>query len=281
MPGSQRSYPSLLFKGPSEDVDASMGTLFEGGCIGTEAIEGVEFVRAFFPPGTDLRPLSQRLEEAFPRLRIGPIVIVPEQDWLEDWRKDLKGFPLGDRFYVAPSWQTPPETDRFVLRIDPEQAFGTGSHDTTRLCIEFIEEYVDPGMRVIDVGTGTGILAMAAIALGCESVLAIEKDPTAASCARENVRRNGMDEKVEVVTGSLSDVRPDGADLVVANLSLPALVQSLKRLAGWAAPTGGLVLSGLLASEVDGLMNDLPSHVKPIRYYTAGEWATLLARSTG
>ncbi len=279
--GSQRSYPSLLFKGPSEDVDAALCTLFEERCLGTETLPGAAFIRAFFPPRTDLGPLSKRLARALPRLRIGPVVVVAEQDWLEQWRKGLTGLALGERFYVSPSWQKPPTTGRFVLRIDPEQAFGTGSHDSTRVCLELIEECAAPGMSAIDVGTGTGILAMAAATLGCETVLAIENDPAAASCARENVNHNGLGERVEVLTCDLSDVRPDAADLVIANLTLPILIRHLKRLTAWAAPRGAIILSGLLVSEVEGLMKSLPSHVEPVRYYTAGEWATLLARSTG
>jgi ribosomal protein L11 methyltransferase len=280
MPGSQRSYPSLLFKGPSEDVDAAICTLFEEGCIGTETVAGSESVCAFFLPDTDLGPLCERLAQDLPRLRIGPLAAVAEQDWLEQWRNGLSGFALGERFYLSPSWQTPPKTNRFVLRIDPGQAFGTGSHDTTRVCLEFIEECAAPGMRVIDVGTGTGILAMAAAALGCEPVLAIDIDPAAASCARENVSRNGLEGLVEVLTGSLSDARPDAADLVIANLRLSILLQHLERLTAWTVPRGALILSGLLVSEIEDLMKSLPSHMEPVRYYTAGEWATLLARST-
>ncbi len=280
MPGPQRSYPSLLFRGPSEDIDAAICTLFEEGCIGTETVAGSSLEHAFFLPGTDLGPLSERLAQDLPRLRIGPIVAVAEQDWLERWRKGLSGLALGERFYVSPSWQTPPKTGRFVLRIDPEQAFGTGSHDTTRVCLEFIEKCAAPGMRVIDAGTGTGILAMAAAAVGCESVLGIEIDPVAAACARENVSRNGLDGRVEVLTCSLSDARPGGADLVIANLSLSILVRHLRRLTTWVVPRGALILSGVLVSEVEGLMKRLPSHMEPVRYYTAGEWATLLARST-
>lgn len=280
MPGSQRSYPSLLFRGSSEDVDAAICTVFEEGCIGMETVAGSWFEHAFFLPGTELGPLRERLAQDLPRLRIGPIVVAAEQDWLERWRKGLSGFALGERFYVSPSWQTPPKTGRFVLRIDPEQAFGTGSHDTTRVCLELIEECAAPGMRVIDAGTGTGILAMAAAAVGCESVLGIEIDPAAAACARENVSRNGLDGRVEVLTCSLSDARPNGADLVIANLSLSMLVRHLRRLTAWVVPRGALILSGVLVSEVEGLMKSLPSHMEPVRYYTAGEWATLLARST-
>ncbi len=280
MPGSHRSYPSLLFRGPRDDVDAAICTIFEEGCIGTETVADSASVWAFFLPGTDLRPLSEKLAQDLPSLRIDPIAAVAEQDWLEQWKKGLSGFALGDRFYVSPSWQTPPKTKRVVLRIDPEQAFGTGSHDTTRVCLELVEESAAPGVRVIDVGTGTGILAMAAAALGCEPVLAIDIDPAAASCARENVSRNGLDGRVEVLTCDLSDARPDVADLVIANLRFSILVRHLNRLTEWVVPGGTLILSGLLVSEVEDLVESLPSHMKPVRYYTAGEWATLLARST-
>ena len=280
MPGSQRNYPSLLFRGSREDVDAAICTIFEEGCIGTETVAKSEFVWAFFQPGTDLRPLNKKLAQDLPSLCIGPIEEVAEQNWLEQWKKGLSGFALGNLFYVSPSWQTPPTTNRVILRIDPEQAFGTGSHDTTRVCLELVEESAAPGLRVIDVGTGTGILAMAAAALGCEAVLAIDIDPAAVSCARENVSRNRLDGRVEVLTSDLSDARLDVADLVIANLHFSILVRHLNTLTEWAAPGGTLILSGLLVSEVEELIKSLPSYMKPVRYYTSGEWATLLVRST-
>ena len=206
--------------------------------------------------------------------------MVPEEDWLSLWRRDLHGFALGNRFFVSPSWQTPPHTERVVLRIDPEQAFGTGSHDTTRLCLELVEDCAGPGIGLIDAGTGTGILAMAGAVLGCEPVLAIEIDPAAAACARENVNRNRLGSRVEVVTSSLEDARPASAGLVVANLNWPLLDRELPRLSTWLQPRGSLILSGLTVDDMEELVESFPASMRPRRYYTAGDWAAVLAQST-
>jgi ribosomal protein L11 methyltransferase len=279
MPESERSYPSLLLGGTKEEMDAATCALFESGCLGTESIEGAFRERAYFPPGTDLGPLSRKLTRDFPRLRLGPVAMIPEEDWLSLWRKDLNGFALGNRFFVSPSWQPSPDTERVVLRIDPEQAFGTGSHDTTRLCLEFVEDCASPGIGLIDAGTGTGILAMAGAVLGCEPVLAIEIDAAAAACARENVKRNRLESRVEVLTSRLGDARPAPADLVVANLNRPLLDRELPRLSAWLKPRGSLILSGLTVDDMAELLESLPVPMKLLRYYTAGDWAAVLARS--
>ena len=280
---SRRSYPSFLLSGTSQAIDAAICALFEGGCLGTETIEGTFNQRAYFPPGTDLGALTRKLRRDFPDLHLGPITMVPEDDWLALWRKDLSGFALGERFFVSPSWESAPETGRVVLRIDPQQAFGTGTHDTTRLCIELLEACARPGQGAIDVGTGTGILAMAAAALGCQPVLGIEMDPAAARCARANVKRNQLESRVEILTGSLAGAKAAPADLVLANLQRPLLDREIPRLATWLEPGGHLILSGITVEDIEDLADILAGLPRPmpiLRQYTAGTWAALLARSS-
>jgi ribosomal protein L11 methyltransferase len=273
-----RSYLSLLLGGPIEVVEAVTCALFEAGCLGTESLEGRYRERAYFPPGADLRNLSRHLTRGFPHLELGPVDLVPEQDWSRLWREGLTGISIGERLYVTPSWLPHPRTKRTVLTIDPGQAFGTGSHDTTRLCLELVEELARPGIGAIDAGTGSGILAMSAAALGCQPVLAIETDPIAASCARDNLRRNQMDSRVTVVTTTVADADPDPAGLVIANLNRAVLQEELGRLTKWVEPEGRLILSGLLVDEVETLIHHLSPRMRVLRYHTAGEWAALVAQ---
>ncbi len=284
-PDPKRSYPSLLINGTTEAIDAVIGDLFEEGCLGIETLDDASRQRAYFPRGTNLGGLADKLAREFSKLRIGPIEMIPEQDWVALSRKDMSGYALGERFFVSPSWETPPhaaETNRIVLRIDPEQAFGTGRHDTTRLCVELLERYAGSEIAAIDVGTGTGILAMAAASLGCRPVVAIEIDPDAAACARENTKRNRLDSRVDVVSSDLENAAQAPAGLLVANLHRPLLDREISRLSDWLEPEGYMILSGITVEDVEELVSmleGLPRPMRLVRYHTAGEWAALLAKS--
>ncbi len=286
MSDSQGAYPSFLLDGTSEAIDTVIGELFEAGCLGIATVDDTSRQRVYFPRGTDLVALSGKLAREFSDFRVGPIEMIPEQDWVALSRKDMSGYALGERFFVCPSWELPPreaEFGRIVLRVDPQQAFGTGRHDTTRLCVELLERCAGPEIGAIDVGSGTGILAMAAAALGCRPVVAIEIDPTAAACTRENARRNRLDTRMEVLNAGLADVRPAAAGLLVANLHRPLLDHEMPRLASWLEPQGYMILSGVTVEDIEELasmLNGLPHPVRLVRYHTAGEWAALLARST-
>ncbi len=283
-----RSYLSFLLQGKPEEVDLALFRLFEAGCLGAEEIDLADVAeslgqsqavqRVFFSPGTDPEILSLVLVGDFPSLRCGAAEPVQESDWLANWKKHYGGFALGKRFYVCPSWESPPDGERLVLRIDPERAFGTGTHDTTRLCLEIIEERARPRMPVIDAGCGTGILAIAAAALGCRPVLAIEDDPEAASCTETNLDRNGLTGAVRLQVGSIARANPPAAHLVIANLNQAILSQELPRLAGWVLPQGYLILSGVLIEQLDSLIELLPVGLRITQTRTAGEWAALLVR---
>lgn len=278
------NFPALLLDGTYQAFDAVIGHLFERGCLGIEAVDDTDWQRAYFPSGTNLHALTGTLTDEFTGLRVGPIEVIPERDWVALSRKDMSGFGLGERFFVCPSWESRPEagkTSRFVLRIDPQQAFGTGLHDTTRLCVEMMERYVSPGRAAIDVGTGTGILAMVAAVLGYRPVVAIEIDPTAATCARRNAKQNGLG-AVKVVRADIESSDPPPARLLVANLNRPLLDRVVPRLSRWLEPGGNMILSGILVEDVDEMVSMLASAAQPlrvVRYHTAGGWAALRARS--
>jgi ribosomal protein L11 methyltransferase len=293
MPKLRQNYLSFLLEGNRQDVEAALHRLFEAGCLGAEEIEDAETdeasgpcsemgpqisrQRVYFPAGTDPSTIIGLLNLEFPSLLWGPSEWLPDQDWLSQWKKGLRGSALGRRFYVLPSWEAVPDTERIVIRIDPERAFGTGTHDTTRLCLELIEDRARPGMTAIDAGSGTGILAIAAAALGCRPVLAIEQDSEAASCARANVSRNGCADAVCVQVASLAQMEPPPADLVVANLNETILREELVRLSRWVRQPGYLILSGLLVEQVDPMTESLPARFNHIQTRTSGEWGALLA----
>lgn len=179
--------------------------------------------------------------------------VVPDQDWNAAWEASLEPVSAGP-FVVAPTWaELPPGTDPAVaLRIDPKMAFGTGYHETTRICLRLLADAVPDGATVLDVGTGTGLLAIAALRLGASSAVGVDVDPWSVTNGRENAERNGVADRLEVREGSL-EVVPEGPfGLVVANIIRSILEPMLPLVAEKAA--GPVVLSGLLATERDRIV---------------------------
>jgi ribosomal protein L11 methyltransferase len=171
---------------------------------------------------------------------------IPDRDWLAEWKKDWQPVEVG-RFIVAPPWSEI-TGDRMVIRIEPGMAFGTGTHETTRLCLKAIEKYFRGG-SFLDVGTGTGILAIAAAKMFPAAHLeAVDTDAEAVEIARENARMNGVGERILFRVGSVGE-QTSSADLVCANLTAPVIVDLLPALLG--ASCGRLVLSGILAEQLE------------------------------
>ena len=186
--------------------------------------------------------------------------IEAEEDWSEKWRRGLKPRRVGRRMVITPTWITPEtRAGDIVLTIDPEMAFGTGEHATTRSSLRLAEAAIHGGERVLDVGTGSGILAIAAALLGANTVVAVEADADALLNAEDNVQRNAPGTSIELVhamvdTAYLERTRADGFDVILANVLsgvlqplLPAFYDALK-------PGGKLVLSGILESEGDMML---------------------------
>jgi ribosomal protein L11 methyltransferase len=265
------SYPVLEIEGAAEDLEIALSYMSDWGCLGAEE-PSARSLRAFFPEEVDVAAVARDLRERLPGVDCRAGEPQPLEDWLSEWRKSFTGFSLGESFFVLPSWKPTPSIDRTILRIDPEQAFGTGTHDTTRLAATLLERIVRPGDRVIDLGAGTGILAMVAAHRGAAEVLAIEPDEDAARCATENVARNGL-ERIRVETAGYEAYDRLEADVIVANITRPVLEAAVPRMD---APT--LVLSGLLAEEVDDFVSGLPVGVRVDEVWTAGDWAALVLR---
>jgi len=264
------SYPVLEIAGSAEDLEIALSYLLDWACLGAEELTSSSSLRAFFPEETDLATVARDLGDRLPGVACREGAPQPVQDWLSAWKKSFTGFALGESYFILPTWRPQPSIDRTVLRLDPEQAFGTGTHDTTRLAATLLERLVRPGDRVIDLGAGTGILAMVAAHQGAAEVVAIEPDEDAAGCARDNVARNGLG-RVRVETAGHESYERLEADVIVANITRPILEVAVLRMD---APT--LVLSGLLAEEVDDFAASLPPGMRVRETWTSGEWAALV-----
>ncbi|WP_257249177.1 50S ribosomal protein L11 methyltransferase [Burkholderia cepacia] len=172
---------------------------------------------------------------------------VEEQDWVRLTQSQFEPIPIGERIWVVPSWHDAPDPDALVLELDPGLAFGTGSHPTTRLCMEWLEQSVKPGQSVLDYGCGSGILAILAKKCGANPVIGIDIDPQAVESARQNSERNHAE-----VTYGLPDACPDGEfDIVVANILSNPLKLMASMLASKVKPGGRIALSGVLARQAD------------------------------
>jgi ribosomal protein L11 methyltransferase len=236
------------------DADLRAAELFDQGAQGVEVRD-----RELAPmPGEPSPPPGRALlvahfaargeVEAAQARHGGAVAELPDQDWSETWKAGLAPFTVGAVF-VRPSWvdaAPPPETVEVVL--DPGMAFGTGTHPTTALCLAALAELVAarPGARVLDVGTGSGLLAIAAAKLGAREVVATENDPVALAVAGENAERNGV---ALALRGDPPERIPGRFDVVVANILANTLVELAPGLAERVAPGGTLLLSGILAGQ--------------------------------
>ena len=198
--------------------------------------------------------LSRSSNISEPQLR----VLEPE-DWANSWKEHFYPQRIGQRFVIVPTWREyAPQPAETIIHLDPGMAFGTGLHATTRLCLRAMESLARPGARVLDVGTGSGILAIGAALLGAGPVLALDTDPTAAEVARENVSLNGVEASVSVAQGTLpneersflaTQAAPGGFDLILANILAEVITAMAPALARELAPGGTLVTSGILAQK--------------------------------
>jgi ribosomal protein L11 methyltransferase len=202
---------------------------------------------------------------------------VPDQDWNATWAASLHPIRLGQRIRIRQSWHPPdPTFDGIELVIDPKRAFGTGYHATTQLVVEWLEKHLRGGERILDVGTGTGVLSMAAIRLGAASALAIDNDPVAIECAREYRDANRFGPELQLEVASFEDLEPHGFDIVVANLdirTMPLLCPLLPRL----LKRGGEgCLSGLQPQDFDEIAEALAkAGIKIIERTDREEWLAL------
>jgi ribosomal protein L11 methyltransferase len=178
--------------------------------------------------------------------------VIPAQNWNRQWEETIRPIVVG-RFLVRPTWAEAPAgaEDRILLEIDPKMSFGTGYHESTRLALHFLPAVVRPGDRVLDAGTGTGILAIAALKLGAATAIAFDIDEWAQENAVENFYLNGVADRVTFREGSIDVVPETGFDVILANIHLSVLLEMLPAFAARLRPGGRLLLAGLLRQDRD------------------------------
>ena len=250
----------------------------------------VDFVTvvAYLPSDEELpgklRILSSRIDElAGHSLDKGQGTIrwreVRETEWADSWKQYFHTSRIGEQFVVKPSWEEyTAQPGDLVLEMDPGMAFGTGTHGTTILCLESMEDMVRPGMTVFDIGAGSGILSIAAAKLGATRVAAIEYDAMATETARHNVTANGVGDVVEVSQGNLLDGVTGQADVVVANLIADLILKMAPAIPEHLAPSGCFLGSGIIKDRLPDVTDALARQGLTVTRVTeAGEWAAVVA----
>jgi len=235
-------------------------------------LHGLEFRPTLVEPGH----ASLGLAEGTTRLGVTHVV---GDDWKERWKEFFRPTRVGERLVVTPSWEEHEAREGdVVITLDPGQAFGTGTHETTRLVLAELEARVRGGEAVLDVGCGSGILGIAARLLGAVCVVAVDVDPVAVRVARENAAVNGV--SIEASTTPVE--RVDGRyDLVLANIRGPILIPMAGALAARLAPRGALVLSGLLVEEEAEVREAFDRELAYEGRRVEGDWLALVYRSAG
>ena len=246
-------------------------------------------VKAYIPIDGQEDQQRQRIEEGLWHLsQIQPLPepefqILDKEDWQTSWRKHFRPIPIGNRLLITPPWITVEDSKREVIVLEPGMAFGTGLHPSTRMCLEAIEDVLQPGDNILDIGCGTGILSIAAVLLGANHVLAVDNDDIAVQAARENAEKNRVAEHIQVEPGSLEQVKTLQAetqtpDLIVANILSHILMDLIQSgLATYVKPGGMIILSGILAEQSEPLVSlAADADLELIEVHSEKDWRALI-----
>src|SRR6056297_2118729 len=206
-----------------------------------------------------IRDLRRSLELAVERFGRGEFELKAEplknRDWNTEWKKYFKPIKIGDKIIIKPSWESLDKgnsifsEDGIVIELDPGLAFGTGTHETTKMCLEFVEKYIEKGIKAYDIGCGSGILALAAAKLGAAEVLGIDMDGDAVKAAKENVKKNNEEKTCIIKQGYLLKDLDEPADLLIANIIFDVVLSLLETAAPFVKKSGLFIASGILEEK--------------------------------
>lgn len=267
--------PALL-----ENLSAILGQLgFEGFWEEAETLRGyVTASRWSLRLEEEVRSvallIARASASAAPRIAVREIAT---QNWNREWEKTIQPIRVTDRIVITPTWHPiEPGANDVVLIIDPKMSFGTGYHETTRLVLQLMEPRVRTGMTILDLGTGTGVLAIAALRLGAGHATGVDIDEWSFENALENVRLNGVADRARILQGDLSAVPAGRFDMIFANIQLNVIAPVLPELRDRLVPNGSMLLSGLLVSDEEKISAALDrTGLAAVERRTENEWLAL------
>ncbi len=266
---------------PEERQEIVGAFLFREGSVGLE--NRPDSLCAYFTPDFRIEEIANRTGKFLQSLGFHVkvhIKKIPAENWNENWKRNFKPLKIGNRFLVKPSWENlGRQTNRIVITIDPGRAFGTGIHETTQLVLTLMEPILQPKVSLWDVGTGTGILAIAAAKMGLKNILANDIDPVAVETAVENAQLNQVDSAIQFFVGSANAVKKKQFDAILMNILSGIIYKLLPDVLPHLKPNGWLFLSGILEKERADFLKELgryPLKIQKIK--RKGEWIGLIVR---
>ena len=247
------------------------------------SFSGISRVKFYITEDEDGDAILNAVRARYPDLTVGT---VEDSDWENNWREYYKPIETGKHLVIVPEWEEIPAGERQPLRLDPGLIFGTGSHATTRMCLEALEEFSAEGKKVLDLGCGSGILGIGALVLGCESCLGVDVDPKAPDVAAENARLNGLDSaRIRFLAGDLiadASLRAslgDSYDIVLANIVADVIIPLSPHIPGFLKPGGIYISSGIIEGRQDEVRHAIEeSGFRILAEHVEEEWHCFAAQ---
>lgn len=201
-----------------------------------------------------------------------------EQDWLNNWKQYFNPIEVGEKILIRPTWRDEYDPKgRVVLNLDPGLAFGTGTHETTRLCLQAVEKYTTPDTEMLDVGCGSGILSVAALLLGAKSAVGVDIDEMAVKTAKENAVLNGVEDRFTVLAGNLTDKVEGKYNVVAANIVADAIIMLSKDIKNYMYDDSVYIMSGIIDTRVDDVLNAIGDTFEIKEKLLENGWCCLVA----
>jgi ribosomal protein L11 methyltransferase len=274
------AYIKLRIELTGFDKDILSAELFQAGSLGIEEISENLWIAYFAKKNhmTAIASLFVRLRQINPVFRETQILLSTEknQDWNSEWKKYFGAQKVGRRIWIAPPWDKPSlQQKEILLIIDPQMAFGTGTHETTQLVMIALEKYIEEGNAVLDAGTGSGILAILAKKLGAGYTLGFDPDQYAIHNARHNAILNNTSD-IDFLIGDQKVIPESDFNIILANINRHVLIEMMPVLVDRLVSQGKLILSGILRTERNKMLRSVPSGLKALKVQQKNEWLAIV-----
>jgi ribosomal protein L11 methyltransferase len=279
-----KTYLEISISATTEQRELLIPTMVELGCEGFQETDSALLCYADKDRWSDDAFLSfqKQLRTILQTISVNAVISfreIVDENWNAQWEKTIQPIEIGKRIVIKPSWTDYANIDgRVVVEIDPKMSFGTGYHETTRLTLQLIEKHIRPNIAMLDVGTGTGVLAIAAVKLGAASAVGIDNDEWSIENANENVLANHVEKLVTISDSTLSSFSSITFDLIAANLTLNTNAELLPDFHRLLRNDGILLLSGLLAHDRETMLQHLTQKFERIEELTENEWIAIAVR---